>query len=266
MVEKTSGCCGVPAPPSRTSEGPLAPRRAGRVAHLVVAGLVAQGERHRVRPGREIGGQRELRPDGEVPVEDDQGLRQSLLLEFHRLREDHFGAADAGRRFEGEFSGDERGVARRVRLDVETLGQRHLQRGPHRGAGADAVALDQRHDLRRDALQLRACQRRHEAGHGSKSQGQGAEPHDHIDVTRSARTPAHRAQLVTPGDVWASPDRSGGRGAACIKVVPAPTALATLPAWIGAVRFVAELRDRRPLIPGPRSLFPVPQPCPTPSS
>jgi hypothetical protein len=82
-----------------------------------------------------LAGKRELYADRELAIEDEEGLRQTFLREVHGLRKHHFHPGDAGGRLEQQFGGDERRIARLVRLDVQTFGQRDLQGPLHGGAG-----------------------------------------------------------------------------------------------------------------------------------
>ena len=95
--------------------------------------------RHRTR-------HRELHPNREDAFEHRERLIDAELLEIDRGGEDDLGDRHAFRRIDGEDRRDEVGVAWLVRLNVEALGQRDLERRANRLAGGGAVALDERRE------------------------------------------------------------------------------------------------------------------------
>ena len=62
-------------------------------------------------------------------------------------RPDDFIDRDGRRRVDGELGGNQQRIARLVRLRVQPLGQRDLQRCAERRAGGDTLVLDERRDL-----------------------------------------------------------------------------------------------------------------------
>ncbi len=156
IAPSTSWCCGVTAARRRHDlDRPLAAsstsarstpcrRTPGSAARRAACAT----------PGARSAADGQLHADRELVLEDEQRLRQALLREVDRLREHDLHAGDAGGRLELQLGRDERGIARLVRLDVQALGQRHLERGldvvPARTRSLSAIG----YDLDRDAPQL----------------------------------------------------------------------------------------------------------------
>ncbi len=134
------------------------------------------------RGGGVLGTESDLRADGELALEDGQRLFLALLFQVDGGRIDDLGDGDAGGRVDGQHGRDERRIARRVRLGVQALRQRDLQREADARAGAGGRRLDERRDGGLRTLDLRP-QRRHGKDDDGGDDG-GSSRVVHLDTLR----------------------------------------------------------------------------------
>ena len=134
---------------------PAGRERDRRITDLLVARLIAQRRRQRDVAGRNVGTDRELQADREIPFEDGERLIGPFLPQILRHRVDDLGHGDAAWRPHRQHDRDEERVARLVRVGVEALGEPDLQDRPGGGSGMRAVVFDEGRQLsRRGATQL----------------------------------------------------------------------------------------------------------------
>ena len=101
---------------------------------------------------------RELNANGELVLEDGEWLRQAGLLKIGRFGKDKLRDSNTGRRIERELGRDQRGVAWRIRLNVELRWKPHLQCGA--GRSGASFRFDERRQLGARTAKLRPYESR----------------------------------------------------------------------------------------------------------